>query len=281
MYNNTVFHPLQAVMLLWSAAGHFGKDDPANGTTIITGMLASLKTVSEGRDKEQAYLQYSELRLTAALRNAEMIYKGRQLNYEENIQLRKAYLESLQEDHTIQGQLKDALKSLPAITIGGSGGIALIQTAGDDPGTAAVVFSGLIFGAIGFIVKKLFSQWLLSRKQRNNIRQDYETSAYYEHYLNRMESLMISVADDLNAAHRDIIGNSPAETDHNTLTEAVKELLSTARPVSCPCLHEHIRKNLIRPNLWHLCETGLPRCRNCRHFPTGYEQNCRSEEEQN
>jgi len=264
MNRTALLPPIQAIMLLWSTSGRFGDKESHSGETELRTRLEALQKSAGDDKKELAYLNLAGNRLYAALRNVEILYKGRELNYAENRIFRDDYLSSLKKSYDFSGQLKEGLKSLPAITIGGSGGIALLQTTQQEPGTAGLVFAGLLFAGIAFVLKELLDRLLLYNRQMNHIRQDYETTAYYEHYLGRVEHLLKHVAFDLNEGHRTIFGIP--NQDPEELEAAVTGLIANVRPVCCHLVHKHIRTRKVNPETWLYCETGLPGCRLCKHF---------------
>ena len=257
--------PLSAVRLLWGATRGFTNDAIKDVyTDYIQPEIDKLLELTKDNDKEIRYIRQLGIQLTAAIRNAGIIYKGRQLNYNENKKLREAYLKSLEKDYDLTGQLKELLKSLPSIGIGGAGGIVLLQSSTQSPGTFEQLFVAFSFAGIAYLIQKLVEKALLYNKQMNYIRQDYETTLYYENYLSRMENALKELYENLEIIHEHIFEERYHEKED--VGELIKKMIQEVRPTRCPLIDKHMKSGKINPDYWHLCETGLPYAENCKLY---------------
>ena len=234
---------------------------------------------------------------TAALRNLEIVYRGRELNFEENKVLRQAYIDSIRKRILFGQSLKDFIAPVGATAGAAVGGTSLFAIYGNYLegiiGTISWFYVASIFAIIGF-----FSYWTISafaHRQRMHayIQQDYERTVYYKNYLNRAYSVLDTLykdIDDINA--RDYPGFvfpvtsfegelpslfpagcaalQPRGRPDATPREAIRRLMCVY-PRSSSQIDECLYLKRINPELWAGCETG---CSFGSPNYAGYEKEC-------
>jgi len=91
--------PVSAVRMVCARTGIFSKDEHSKISAVLTeSALKSIRDRAEADDKERKYVNSAIATMDATLRNLDVIYKGRELNFEENEKLRKVYLDSVKEN---------------------------------------------------------------------------------------------------------------------------------------------------------------------------------------
>ncbi len=326
MEETLLLPPIAAVRIVWACTGTFSKDKDLRLSTFlidkamkdIKSLLKNKENNSKGKkgknsendnriekekiEKEKQYLTRAMIAMNSCLRSMHTMYKGRDLNFEENTKLREAYLKSLEENIDFGNRLRDFLKSLPTMTIGGGSGAFLSQSikdsligAGRLPGGFdleevslwILVALGL---AVGYFFNDLLVRWSRKRKQMLYIINDYERNIYYDYYIERVEALLGSLYTDLNQIYEEIFhppydkrdgGESEKEKRKNT-HNMIKDLIG-ARPIRCVYINKHMREKKITPGKWAICETGLKkdreRCIHWRYEVTVNREKSRKSEE--
>lgn len=286
MKTNELLPPSTAIRLVWACTGTFSeKKDLRLSPILVCEAMKDIRRLSgkrkkhneneENDEKEKEYLARAEIAMNSCLRSIHTLYKGRELNFKENEELRKAYLESLKESIDFGNKLRDLLKSLPTMAIGGVSGFTVIKYLLDgcyvgkgwypkfyDIYTWIIVVLGI---AIGYFLNDLvLVKWTRKRKQMLYIISDYERNIYYEYYLDHVGALLRSLYQDLNQIYREVFGNPDNEENMGEIDKTIEDLLKEARPKHCDYYHEHMKKKRISPGKWAICETGfkddLERC---------------------
>jgi len=245
--------PVSAVRMVWARTGIFSKDEHSKISAVLTeSALKSIRDRAEADDKERKYVNSAIATMDATLRNLDVIYKGRELNFEENEKLRKAYLDSVKENLEFGKKAVDFLKSLPAMAIGGAGGITVAQYFKiSDINLWAI---GLALAAIGYIVNLAIIRLMRKRTQMLYVVQDYERGLYYDQYVTRIATTLTALYLDLDRIHKNVFGQSyPSDVE---VSDIIEEMLKGVRPTFCKYVHKHMREKKIKPELWALCETG-------------------------
>lgn len=252
--------PITGVRMAWALTGEFSNDPNSQlSAELIHATIKDLKERAQSNDKENKYIVSAIATINASRRSLDTVYKGRQLNFDENEKLREAYLEDAQKTINFGKQAQDYINSLPAVTIGAVSGLTLSQwlaaSLNIDKDLAPWIL-GLLFAAIGFLVNLWFVRVGRDRKLDLYIKQDYERDLYYQHYVTRVQTILTSLYGDLDRIHNNVYGqNYPV--GNIQVGELVKETLSGIWPTFCPKIHEHIRKSLVTPEYWPICETGI------------------------
>ncbi len=248
--------PVTAVRMVWARAGALSKDEHSQITAVLTeAALKDIKARAETDERERPYVTSCLATMDATLRNLDVIYKGRQLNFEENEKLRSAYLESVRETMAFGNKARDFLKSLPAMAIGGAGSITLADYLSQQRLSDLKLWGlGLVFAAAGYIVNLVVTRLARKRNQMLYVLQDYERSLYYDHYVTRVAMTLTALYLDLDRIHKNIFGQSyPVDTE---VSVVVNEMLKGVRSTFCPYIHKHMQEKKITPELWARCETG-------------------------
>lgn len=317
--------PSTAVQITWACTGTFSKDkDLRLSPFLFDKAMNDMKSLLKDREKElkkkmnegkkdteiedkkkveideekgkikdeMKYLTRAMIAMNSCLRTLHTMYKGRELNFEENTKLRDAYLESLKENIDFGNKLRDILKSLPTMTLGAAGTISVSQTSigefirkslvniGLSPeislevsptevGIIDWVFLGILVAsglAIGYIFNDLLVRWSRKRKQMLYVINDYERNIYYDRYIRQVETSLESLYRELNQIHEEIFKepydkeesrkkeetNEEKERENNSMIED----LIGAKPERCKYFNQHMREKKITPGEWTICETG-------------------------
>jgi len=279
MPETSLLPPIKAVRIVWALTGEFAKDSRSRlSASLVEKEVENIRS-SANENNEKKYVSYAVAAMYASLRTIHTIYKGRDLNFVENERLRLASLKSVEESIEFGTKLKDVLKSLPGMTIGGVSGAtvgqrleAQYQSLGISPPSGTPppsVLSALLdtfsesgillwtmvaLGiVIGFLLNWLFLAWIGRRKQRLYFMQDYERNLYYHQYLRQVRGILESLYLDLDQVHEKIFGDLYPINERNKIIE---EILSEAEPRHCKYVDRHMREKKITPELWPLCETG-------------------------
>lgn len=293
---SSVLPPLLGVRFAWALTGtfqsevsaHSGEEailnhlatpltpyacDLANPVQSILKNLYDLKEVSE---KERNYIQKALISIYAHMRSLATVYCARELNFKENEVLRLEYLNFIKNNINFGADLRDWLKALPTIIIGGISGIAIA----DNFGISGIMFwaIGILCAIIGFVIYEWWMVYSCRRKQWTYVSLDYEHALYYKHYLKRVKNILTNLYYDLNDIHKDIFGISypvrdTTSSNQEEIDQFIEHLFNGVRPTLCPevyrcmaakgslnCILSKIKAvtcdNPLTPELWPLCETS-------------------------
>ena len=256
MSNTLLLPPITAVRMAWAMTGAFSDDTHSNQSAVL--VEAALKDIKERASKdtsgkEEEYIISAIATMDASRRSLDTVYKGRQLNFEENEKLRSSYLNSVKESVEFGKKAQDFLKSLPTMTIGAAGGVTLAQ-AFEITGIQLWAI-GLALAAIGYFVNLHFVRRARKRTQMLYIAQDYDRSLYYDKYIKRVSIILTSLYLDLDRIHKNVF-NQKYPIDSIEESKLIEDLLYGVRPTFCKYVHKHMRNGKITPELWALCESG-------------------------
>ena len=257
--STTLLSPLAAVNLAWAMTGSFADDEESKQNS--SRAQVTMNEIKENAEKEPSgkeaeYIRYAIAAIEANLRSIETVYKGRQLNFDENEKLRSTYLESVRESLEFGRKAKDFLKSLPMMTIGAAGGVTLADVL-NLPDVAFWAL-GLALTGAGYFLNLLIVHRTRRYKQKQYIIQDYERNLYYIQYVDRISVLLNSLYEETDRAHKKVFGQEYPVEPEKTQEELIENLLSGIRPTYCPFVHKHMKKKLITSDLWAKCESGNP-----------------------
>lgn len=263
MSSTTLLPPVTAIRMVWAQTGRFSDDAHSQETSILVD--ASLKSiVDQAEDDEKKYVTSAVATMNACLRSLDIVYKGRELNFQENEKLRLAYLESIKESLSFGEKAKDFLQSVPTMTIAAAGGVTIGQILKASP---IVLWGlGLVLAAAGYLFNRLIVRRARRQTQMLYIAQDYERSVYYNHYITRTSTILKSLYLDLDRIHKNIFG-TPYPIDGIEIGNVIKDLLEGVRPSFCKYVHKHISEKKITPEIWATCETGcIDSVKYCPHW---------------
>jgi hypothetical protein len=265
MSKTALLPTVTAVRMVWAMSGKFSNDAPSQ--TMATYVEDVLKGIEEQApqisDDERSYVTSAVATMKASLRSIDVVYKGRDLNFKENEKLRSAYLESVKESLDFGNKAQDFLKSLPAMTIAGAGGVTVAQY------FKASAFElwgfGLILTGIGYFVNQYIVLWVRRKTQMLYVTQDYERGLYYEQYLDRVHLVLLALFLDLERIHKRVFReNYEADTTSIAVQSIIDDILSGVRSTFCPYAHKHMAEKKVTPELWTLCESGTRKAvKNC------------------
>jgi len=250
--------PTTAVRIVWALTGSFS--DEVHSQRAAEFAEQSLKNIEsrarESDDEERQYVVSAIAAIQSTRRSLDTVYKGRKLNFDENKELRSAYLDSIKENIDFGKKAQDFLKSLPAMTIAGAGGTLTLSQYFDLSGFKLwAVVLGL--AAVGYLINMVIKRYARRMCQWQYINQDYERNMYYEHYVSRVQLILESLYADIDQVHHNIFGAQYPDPDGERAPHRiVEELLAGIRPMHCKYIHKHMMEGKITPKLWSLCETG-------------------------
>jgi hypothetical protein len=219
--------------------------------------------------KKNLYVDRVLAAMDASLRSLNTIYKGRNLNFDENTALRAAYLKSMEENIKYGFELKDLLKTLPTTTlISTSGGITLAEILAKGNSNGSVIANLywpiiIIFAGLGFFVGLVISWHKGKETQKLHIRQDLERKLYFCSYLQRVYDVLESLYNSVCSIYYDTFGKEYPRKKKEK--ETITKMLAVMMPKICEYAPRHLIENKINPELWPICETGnMEIIRNCK-----------------
>ena len=245
--------PIVAVRLAWARTSGFSDDEHSMRSAVLAeANMKDIKDRAKGNADEEQYVHSSIAAMDASLRSLDTIYKGRQLNFEENEKLRSSYLDSLKENLEFGNKAKDFLKSLPSMTVASAGGVTVAQMLNISGMTLWLV--GLILAALGYWINLLIVRLVRKKKQMYYVQQDYERDLYYDQYISRVTTTLMALYLDIDRIHKSVF-NDTYQMDKQ-IDDIINEMLQGVRPTYCKYVHKHMREKKITADLWSLCESG-------------------------
>lgn len=256
--HTTYLSPVTATHIAWALTGGFTKGNSKIKAELAEAQLNEIRqlAISERKTNEEEfeYVNGVYAAINAVRRSLEVAYKGRELNFKENEELRDSYLESVKDSVKFGSSARDFLKSLPAMVIGGAGGVTIAEYLNISGIELWAI--GLGLAAIGYIINLKYVTHARKITQMHYIQQDYEHDLYFDQYITRVQAILLSLYTDVNRIHFSVFGeyyDSPLDSDKDSIFEHLLEGLKSPR---CKYLIEHMRKGIVTPELWPLCETG-------------------------
>jgi hypothetical protein len=256
--------PVSAVRLTWARTGQFPDDEhPKTSAAINESVLKDIKEKADKDNQERAYVYSAIAAMDACLRSLETIYKGRELNFQENEKLREAYLESVADNIGFGNKARDFLKSIPTMAISSAGGLTVLEALGI---TGIPLWAtGLGLAGLGYVINLLIVRAMRYRKQMLYLRQDYERDLYYEQYVARVTETLTSLYLDLDRIHKNVFNELYPMNE--SATEVISGLLAGVGSTFCTYVHRHMMENKITPLLWPICESGAKEAvKNCPYW---------------
>jgi hypothetical protein len=253
MATTQLLPPIVAVRIAWARTSGFSNDEHSKRSAVLAeANMKDIKDRAKGNVDEEQYVHSSIAALDASLRSLDTIYKGRQLNFEENEKLRSSYLESLKENLEFGNKAKDVLKSLPSMTVASAGGVTVAQMLSISGMTLWLV--GLILASFGYWINLVIVRLVREKKQMYYVQQDYERDLYYDQYISRVATTLMALYLDIDRIHKNVF-NDTYQMDKQ-INDIINEMLQGVRPTYCKYVHKHMRGNKITADLWSLCESG-------------------------
>jgi len=188
------------------------------------------------------------------MRTLDTIYKGRELNFTENEELRSVYLDSIKDNLEFGKSTKDFFKSLPTMTVTTAAGTVSVSQIFEGLPSWSLVLIGLSAAGVGYLINLWIVRLMRKEKQRQYLEQDFERNLYYEQYINRVRVALTSLYYDIDRIHKNVFNSSYALDD--STEKVVEEVLKGAAPTMCKKVYDHMKSGKITPNLWVLCEVG-------------------------
>lgn len=265
--STSVLPPATAVRLSWARTGSFTNDPNSQmAAQMAEQAVKDLKARSESNDPEKEYVANAVAAMDASIRNLEIVYKGRNLNFEENSKLRKSYLESINESIQFGTKAKDFVKSLPAMAVTTAGGVTLLDIIKDNGWNEPTLWGfGIALAGVGYLINLGAVRYARLKTQEHYVRQDYERDLYYQQYINRSKSILLGLYKDIERIHRKHFGAYYEDVDQ--AAEVVNDVLKGVHTTSCPYVHLHMSQGIISPKLWPMCEAGVGEAvRNCEFW---------------
>jgi hypothetical protein len=256
MAKTALLPTVTAVRMAWAMTGKFSDDESKIIAAYVEDELKNVEgEASKIGPKEKSYVKSAVATIKASMRSLNIIYKSRELNFKENEKLREAYLKSITENLDFGKQASDFLRSLPAMVIGGAGGV----TVADAVGLSGVMLWGVGLGlaGLGYLVQSYFVRRGRRQTQMLYVSQDYERNLYYEQYINRARDILQGLFLDLERIHKRIFGeNYEVKIEPSAVKILVDAMLAGVTPTFCQFVHQHMKEKKVTPELWTKCECG-------------------------
>jgi len=246
--------PFLGARLAWSLSGEFSNDPHSQESARIARKhLEVIKEKAQADPLETRYIISAVTTIDATMRSLDTVFKGRNLNFEENEKIRVAYLDNVTDTLSFGKKANDFVKSLPTMAIVTAGGtVPIVEFLNLKPPAIWAISIGL--AGLGFLINIGIVRLMRRRSQNLYIQQDYDRTLYYDQYVKRVATILTSLYLDLDRIHKSAFAaNYPVEEEEE---EIVERILKGIRPTFCPYVHKHIRENLITPELWSICDSG-------------------------
>ena len=264
MATTSFLPPSTGVRIAWALTGKFPKSEESKLSAVYAeAALKDIELQAKNDATELKYVTGAKGMIFSSLRSLDTIYKGRNLNFDENEKLRSVYLETIKENINFGYKAKDFLKSLPTMTIGTAGGVTLASQLGIEGNL--LIGLGAALAGVGYLVNVLIVRLMRKRTQRLYIKEDYDRNLYYDQYIMRIVVSLTSLYMDLNRFHKKVFNE--AYSDEGDIKDIVENVLKGARATSCEYTQKHMDEKKITPELWPICETGdekaVKLCKHC------------------
>ncbi len=238
----------------------------------------------EGYEKEREYVFQASAAMDSSLRNLNLVYKWRNMNFDENQVLRNTYSELIKAYTEFGTKARDYIISLPATLLGSAAGIALSEKLllSGFPSWALVLVLSIICFVIGHLINLGIINYVsIPRKQRLNIQMEYERSLYYKRYLFQVRIILNDLYTELDRIH-EIIFSQKYPADENVKGKDIvgKIIDEIDTKFYCPHIHDHMSRDpehrkQVTADMWPRCETGLKGFTDeCTHWEGGNKVSC-------
>jgi hypothetical protein len=259
------------------AGGNHPKEVPSPFPTFLVDKALEDMRIRAKNDKENKYVDRVIAAMNASLRSIHTIYKGRNLNFDENEELRAAYLKSMKESIDYGFRVKDILKSLPTALIGATGGLTLTSIIDESKtnvsnkpinGTDVLSFVNkalsnvafqkfllvTTFTLLGFLVGWVLIWWRGRKTWKLYVRRDYERNLYFSLYLKQVTTILESLYESVCQIYLETFKRTCPEEKKGK--EMIGDMMKGMQPNLCTYVNGHMRKNKITVDQWPMCETG-------------------------
>ncbi len=265
--------PAVAIRIAWAMTGSFsGTPESQNSAVLAEKRLKDIYEESQRRKEnstaeevtEKEYVGNAYSLVQANMRTLDTIYKGRELNFKENEELRSVYLDNIKDNLEFGKKAQDVVKSLPTMSVvTAAGTISVSQLFGELPGWSLVLV-GLGAAGLGYAINTWIVRAMRKEKQRQYVEQDYERNLYYEQYVSRVRVALTSLYLDLERIHERAFGKSyemavqPELKEHleDSIRAIVENVLEAVKPTMCEKVHQHMKEGVVTPDRWVMCEVG-------------------------
>lgn len=246
--------PFAAVRLTWALTGQFSKGSESQNIYDLADKVLRDIQAQAKNGPEQEYVDSTVAIIMASMRTLGTIYKGRELNFEENEKLRSVALDNARENLEFGKNAQDFIKSLPAMTVTTGTGVITASALGMENSQLWMLGVGL--AGLSYLVNLWIVRAWHDRKQRLYLKQDYERNLYFEQYVTRVSATLTSMYKDIDRVHMRIFGQPYPLKPPEDVPYIVEETLKGIRHTMCDYVHKHMKEGKIVPKLWPRCETG-------------------------
>lgn len=265
MTQTALLPPFTALRLAWALTGKFSKESAASQEIAVLAEKV-IKDIQEQAQRmagpEQQYINGAVFALEASQRTLDTIYKGRELNIQENNQLRSVSMENIKDNLEFGKKAQDFLKSWPTMTV--TTGAGLVTTAQLVHLTAwQLLLVGLGLAGIGYFINLWIVRLMRRRQEELYIAQDYDRNLYFEDYVTKVRTALVSLYLDLDRIHYNAFGQTYPISPPQEVAEIVEEIVKGLRGNLCRYIHKHKMEKKITPELWPRCETGGTSAQHC------------------
>jgi len=260
--------PSTSVRLVWAMTGGSTKETESKEIAVLAKreLDDAIAKGKEGGEAERAYVRGATAAIYAAMRSLDTIYKGRQLNFDENEELRSEILKGYTESSQFGQKAGDLLKSIPSMAVASGAGTVTLTQVFDLPGWA-VLSLGLGTAGLGFFINMLVVRSFAYRKQLNYICQDHERNKYYQQYIDRVRLTLFSLYMDTDDLHKEFFGAAYSVVKKEDPRQVVENVLKGDLPTECQYVDKCLRLGRIKADQWAICETWGERTEKCPHQP--------------
>ncbi|MCK5024388.1 MAG: hypothetical protein KAR56_02100 [Thermoplasmata archaeon] len=285
MVQTKLLPPESAVRMTWAQTSVFSVGTELKKSLYLIGPeFSKIKEKAEKDPKEQEYVFQALAAMNSSLRNLNVVYNWRNLNFDENRVLRNTYSELIKAYTEFGTKARDYIISLPATLLGSAAGIALSEK---------LLLSGfplwelvLVLSIIGFVIGHVINLGIIKyvcipHKQRLYIQMDYERSLYYKRYLFQVGRILNDLYTELDRIHEKIFSQKyPADENVKGKDIVGKIIDEIDTKFYCPHIHDHMSRDpehrkQVTADMWPRCETGLKGFTDkCTHWEGGNKVSC-------
>ena len=267
MEQTQLLPPESAVRITWAQTSVFSVGTELEKSSYLIGpKFSEVKEKAEIDSKDKKYVFQALAAMNSSLRNLNVVYNWRNLNFDENRVLRNTYSELIKAYTEFGTKARDYIISLPATLFGSAAGIALSESPllSGFPSWTVVLAVSIIGFVIGHLINLSIIQHVcIPRKQRLYIMMDYERSLYYERYLMQVQEILNDLYTELDRIHEKIFSQKyPADENVKGKDIVGKIIGEIDTKFYCKHIHEHMSldpelRKQVTAEMWPRCETGI------------------------
>lgn len=271
-----ILPPEEAVEIAWAQTVELSSNESVRSSAEIPKrqMEDKKKRVEaigdpQAKERELKYFESANSAIAAAYRNLTTARNSLDLNFKEAKALTDKEEENIQYLERFSGSLQSLIPKVAEMTVGG---IAVSAVFGgvfesffpESMKAYALPLLLALGAAITYFIHGLVIVPMVGKKmQRQKIRYQYDEIQFYKQYVARVASILETLYDRVERAHKDHFGKEYSEGAK--ATQVVKNVLSGMEQARCKNIATCIMNDRITPPNWSTCKTGN-NASQCRYY---------------